>query len=143
MDRQKITDDVWQDFHDTVWECRYKDAPTNLSRWFMVLKLYVDAFETTEEETAECMAEIYDICGRMSLEDWKFVYRHYNQGLDLDLREEAKYQIKLKENGELSSHDWFHLFLSLDDEDPFRNVCMKKIFELSRKNQPADGGTGA
>ncbi|MCD8286891.1 MAG: hypothetical protein LUD50_06685 [Clostridia bacterium] len=139
MERQRIEELVWKDFRGTGWEDMYRDAPTALAGWYTEVKLYVEAFEITDEETAECMAEIYDIQGRMTLEDWKYVYRLCRRMFYLELREEARYQIKLKENGGLSCEDWHRLFTTLDGpEDPFWTVCLQKMLEMAPM-EPSSG----
>ncbi len=137
-DRQRIQDDVWADFHGSVWEDRYNDAPTELSRWYMVLKLYVDAFETTYEETLECMTEIYDIYDRMSLEDWMYVYRLCCHVLDLDLKSLALYRVRTKVSDDISYEDWVNLFATQGGrQDAYWWSCVKKMYE---QNPGPSGG---
>ncbi|MCD8307780.1 MAG: hypothetical protein LUD51_06125 [Clostridia bacterium] len=140
-DGQKIQDALDETLKIPFWKAAYDDAPTDLSRRFMALKIYVNIF-APEDEEPEYLEEFYSLFAVMSQEDWKYVYRQCRHIFDYDLKGEAIYRIMLMESRDLSCEEWVRLFSALDGEgDPLWKGMWTgkvKIYEQFHSH-PADG----
>ncbi|MCD8294044.1 MAG: hypothetical protein LUE27_02190 [Clostridia bacterium] len=136
MDEAKIQHAVKYFCGNSCWCHVYATAPSTLSKRYWALSFYLSWYslfiETEIEKEAECLAEFYDVQDRMSGKDWEHINKYCANN---PLKAISSRRKKLAETGELSLWDWEWLTHYVGIKDPFREVCLQKVKELSGQQE--------
>lgn len=128
MDEEKIQQVIEGLSEGSYWKMVYDTAPSPAAKRYWVLSFCRSSCKLSENEYEECLAEMKEMQDRMSAEDWRHFRKHCGNWPCWSV---AKYREKLLETGELSLEEWEWLSRNVGKLNPFRDVCLRKVEELS------------
>ncbi len=132
MDEEKVKQAVRKFTKDAAMKKQFQSAPSAAAKRLRELSFYYmwyDGFRAprlTNDEEAECFAEMVKTQQQMDLIDWSYIYKCT---ISKGFKEICRIHVDMLRCQQVPAEDWEFLMEHLPDYDPFKETAKAKLAE--------------